>query len=91
MLTGALPLVPCTNQYTSTTHIYDLELIDLWPWYVDAWLHCWPDAPIHDKNGFVWFYTCTMYLCYVQGYLFSYQNVISKASIEKKVGLQTGK
>lgn len=30
------------------------------------------------------FYPCTVYLCSVQGYLFSYQNVISKASIVKK-------
>lgn len=41
--------LPGTNQYTSTTHIYDLELIDLWPWHVGSWLHCWPDAPIHDN------------------------------------------
>lgn len=37
------------NQYTSTSHIYDLDLIDLWPWYVDGWLHSWPGAPIHDN------------------------------------------
>lgn len=37
-----------TNKYTSTTHIYDLDLIDLWPWHVDGWLHSWPDAPIHE-------------------------------------------
>lgn len=36
------------NQYTSTSHIYDLDLIDLWPWYVDGWLHSWPGAPIHE-------------------------------------------